>query len=62
MKKEINYRAKRKTTLPGSLRGVNFTNYEVARSAIRKYIRATYQTQPGENPAIGLYGFSVART
>mgnify|MGYP006359979029 CR=1 FL=1 len=55
----MSHTIKRKTTLPRSLRGANFTNYEKARSAVRKYIRANYQTQPRENPPIGLYGFSV---
>lgn len=57
----MSHKIKRSTTLPRALRGVNFANYEVARSTVRKYIRAHYQTQPGENPPIGLYGFSVAR-
>ncbi len=55
----MSHKIKRKTTLPRALRGASFSNYEVARSTVRKYIRANYQTQPGENPPIGLYGFSV---
>jgi hypothetical protein len=55
----MSYKIKRKTTLPRALRESHFTNYEQARSSVRKYIRANYQTQPRENPPIGLYGFSV---
>ena len=44
--------------VPSSLRD-GFSTYEVARSEVRKYIRAHYQTLPRENPPINLYGFSV---
>lgn len=58
----MTYRIKRTTTLPRCLRGAHNFTYEQTRSAVRKYIRQNYQTQPSENPAIGLYGFSIQKT
>lgn len=55
----MTYKIKRQGGIPKTLRTLHTDNYEVARSSVRKYIRANYQTQPGENPPIGLYGFSV---
>lgn len=48
-------------SLPNSLR-YSYNDYELARSSVRKYIRANYQTQPGENPSIALYGFKVRKS
>lgn len=57
----MSYRVKRSSTLPRCLKGSHSFTYEQVRSAVRKYIRANYQTQPQENPPIGLYGFSISR-
>lgn len=58
----MTYKITRQGGIPRSLRTLKSSDYEIARSSIRKYIRANYQTQPGENPPIGLYGFSVRQT
>ena len=62
------YFIKRNTTLPKTLRGP-FFDYEKARSAIRKWLRAKYQntynnielTYSHGNAAISDFGFKIER-
>jgi len=57
------YKIKRKGSISKFLKTaqINGTTYEQVRSAVRQYIRANYQLQPGENPPIGLYGYSIQK-
>lgn len=46
-------------SLPKVLRGQIDATYEQVRSGVRKFIRSKYETKPGENPPISLYGFRI---
>lgn len=49
-----------KGSLPVSLRNTIFKNYELARRAVRKYLRD--RGLATGNTAISLFGFSIQRT